>query len=92
MLGLNSVVKKNREFPWNMVEGQAVLLDQDEKEVIRLSDVASSIWDLINGERTISEIATKICESFDVNRRKAEKDGLNFLKRLLKEGIVDVEE
>ena len=92
MLDLNNVVKKSQEFPWSMVEAQAVLLDQDEKEAIRLNDVASSIWDMINGERTAGQIAIKICESFDVNSRRAERDVLIFLERLLKEGIIDVEE
>ncbi len=92
MLDLNSVVKKDQEFPWSMVEEQAVLLDQDEEAAIRLNDVASSIWDLVNGERTAGQIAIQICGSFDVNRRRAEKDVLNFLKILLREGIIDVKE
>ena len=92
MLNLNSLVKKNQGLPWSKIENQMVLLDQDEKEAIRLNDVASSIWSSINGERTVGQIALQICESFDVNRRKAEKDVLHFLERLLREGIIDVQE
>jgi hypothetical protein len=75
---------KNPDIQWKMIEEEAVLVDQDELQILHLNEVATEVWNLIDGKRTVNEIITQMLSVFEVKRKTAEKDILDFLKKLIK--------
>jgi hypothetical protein len=53
-----------------------------------MNDVASRIWELIDGKRNLKDIKTMIIKEFEVSPEEAEKDLIDFSKQLEKIGAV----
>ncbi len=88
MLSLDKPVFRNERMLWKMIERNVILIDQDEGELMRLSEVGTEIWNSIDGKRTIGQIIEYICNIFEVKRNVAKRDTLRFIKRLIQEEIV----
>ena len=88
MLRLDSRVCRRRDVSWRMIEGEAVLVDADEGELIRLSESGAEIWKLIDGHMTVKDIIERINENFEADRRIIERDVRDFLRRLIRMEII----
>jgi len=60
----------------------------DVESIYTMNDVASRIWELINGKRSLKDIKTIIIKEFEVSPEEAEKDLVEFSKQLEKIGAV----
>ncbi len=89
MVSLDKRFAKDARISWRIIEDEAVLVDQDEGEVIRLNPIATEIWQAIDGKRTIDEIIDHIYQTFEVDRKRAQKDALRFLKQLARREMVE---
>ena len=89
MLTLDTRLAKNEKIPWRLIEEEAILIDLEEGEVLRLSPVGAEIWNAIDGTRTVTEIVAHICRTFDVSQRTARRDVHRFLERLLRYQLVE---
>ena len=54
-----------------------------------LNDLGSQVWDLLDGERTVSQIAEVICESYEVTADEVMRDLLEFLAALESAGLIE---
>jgi len=54
----------------------------DMDSVYRLSETGAFIWEMIDGERDISDITSKVTEEFNVERDEAERDILQFFSEV----------
>ena len=88
MLTLDTRLAKNEKIPWRPIEEEAILIDLEEGEVVRLSPVGAEIWNAIDGTRTVEEIVAHICHTFEVSQRIARRDVYRFLKQLLRHELV----
>ena len=86
---LDKRLAKSERFAWRVIEDEAVLLDRDEAEVLRLNAIGTEIWQALDGARSIAEIINQIHQSFDVDRKTAEKDVLRFMKELVNREMVE---
>ena len=68
MLLRNSVVL------WRELDGEAILLDPQEGCSYNLNKVGTLIWKLLDGTRGIEEIATTLCEAYEVEYPQALHD------------------
>lgn len=55
-----------------------------------LNYVGGRIWELLDGKRSVSDIARVIFDEFEVDAEKAEKEALHFIERLVELGMVTV--
>jgi hypothetical protein len=85
---LDTQLAKNEKIPWRIIEEEAILIDREEDEVVRLNPVGAEIWNAINGTRTVNEIVDHICGTFDVNQRKAKRDVHRFITQLLRHELI----
>ena len=88
MRRLESVPFRTEEVRWRLVEGEVVLIDTDEGELVRFNEIGSQIWQAIDGRSTVAQIVDHICESFDVGRRRARKDVTRFLRQLQRQELI----
>ena len=86
---LDKRLARSEQFAWRVIEDEAVLVDRDEGEVLRLNLIATEIWQALDGSRRIAEIIDHIYQSFDVDRKTAEKDVLRFVKVLVNREMVE---
>jgi hypothetical protein len=66
-----------------------VLLNPKSGEYYTLEAVGSRVWQLCDGRRTISEMATILSQEFDAPSDVIESDILDLMKDLLDEGVVE---
>jgi hypothetical protein len=64
----------------------------DLESVFTLNEVALSIWNLIDGRNTVSEIASRLSAEYEVESDEAAKDVEELLVRLLDAGLVEAVE
>jgi len=60
----------------------------DVDSIYTVNEVGSRIWELIDGEKSLSEIRDVIIDEFEVSNEEAEKDLIEFLQQLEQVGAV----
>lgn len=73
---------------WQIIDGELVLLDVDGKQLIGVNDVGARIWELMDGVRTIGDIAHALTEEFDAPLETSMADVRAFLGELVALGAV----
>jgi Coenzyme PQQ synthesis protein D (PqqD) len=68
------MLKRNETVLWRELDGEAVLLDPAEGCTYNLNRVGTLIWKLIDGDHTASDIASAICQEFEVEHEQALQD------------------
>jgi hypothetical protein len=81
-------LSKNAQIPWRIIEEEAILIDLEEGEVVRLNPVGAEVWSAIDGTRTVQDIVTHICRTFEVSQQTANHDVHRFIKSLLRHELV----
>lgn len=89
-LKLEDLIKKSPKVNWRKVEEEGVLLNIDNGEYFRLSKVGTEIWEEIERNKTIKEMALAIAKKYDISDKRAFSDVLIFIKKLLRYGVVEV--
>lgn len=74
---------------WQVVDGEAVLLDLTGKHLVGLNAVGSFLLPLVDGHRTVPELAGSVAERFGVEAARAEVDVAEFLRELSRRGFVE---
>ena len=68
------MLKRNGTVLWRELDGEAVLLDPAEGCTYNLNRVGTLIWKLLDGDHTASDIASAICQEFEVEHEQALQD------------------
>lgn len=74
---------------WQVVEGEAVLLDLQGKRILGLNRAGSYVFPLLDGTRTVTALAASLAEEFGIDVRRAEDDVRAFLAELASRGFVE---
>ncbi len=89
MASLDKRVARDERIAWQIIEDEAVLVDREEGEVLRLNPIGAEIWKTIDGKRTLTEIIDHVYQTFEVDRKRAQKDVIRFVKKLLRRELVE---
>ncbi len=66
-----------------IVDGTAVIVLADSGEVSMLNSVGTRVWELVNGKRSVRDIANSIIAEYDVAPETAERDVTSFMQLLI---------
>ncbi len=66
-----------------VVDGTAVIVLADSGEVSMLNSVGTRVWELVDGKRSVREIANAIVNEYDVTADVAERDVASFMQLLI---------
>ncbi len=91
MLTLDSCPKLNPEVVGRKVDNEAVVVLPEKGKVEVLNEVGAFIWERVDGNRTLGDIAEDVCQTFDVEPAQAERDVLEFATDLLKRQVLLVD-
>lgn len=70
------------------VGGEAVLLDLASEQYFGLDPVGTRIWELLDGERQLTEIHEVLCNEFDAETAQIRTDLLALAHSLMEAGLV----
>lgn len=87
-IALNQVVRQNEDTAFREIEGLAYVVDPATGDLHSFSEVATRIWVLLDGSRTVSQVVDVIVDEFDVDRATSEADTLELLNDLLVKGLI----
>ena len=62
---------------------------ENSSDIVVLNPVSAILWSELETEKTIDELADKICSSFDISREEAVADIKEFVKSLISAGVVE---
>jgi hypothetical protein len=88
-VALDATPRISGRCAWQVVDGEAVLLDLEGKRVLGLNRVGSFVFPLLDGARTVASIAAAVSERFGVDLLQAEQDLRVFLGELAGRGFLE---
>lgn len=68
------MLQRNEAILWRELDGEAVLLDSVAGCSYYLNRIGTLIWKMLDGNHTASDIATVICQSYEVEHEQALQD------------------
>ena len=83
--------KKNPSLVCTEFDDGAILLDLHTKYYYNLNATGLSIWNLLSGLSTVSEIAEKLGEEYEVDKGRALESVKRLMAKLCDEGLVSTQ-
>ena len=94
MIGLDTFPVPAEDVVGRIIQNQpddsleAVLVLPSRGRINVLNEIGAHIWSLVDGTRTVMEIAEVICLDYDVDLVTAQNDTTEFLRELLERGAI----
>ncbi len=85
---LNKYVVKDPKTAFRIIDGEAVVVTPQDSLFHTLNEVATKIWEWIDGKSKVREIIEKVYQEFEVDRDTAEKDCLEFINEAVNKGML----
>lgn len=86
---------KNRTIPekasdliWRSLEDGTVIIDPENGDIQVLNNVGARAWELVDGQRSIDQIAREITRDFEVSVEDAKEDLDTYLTSLAEIGLI----
>ncbi len=62
---------------------------ENSSDIVVLNPVSAILWNELETEKTIDELADKICSSFDISREEATADIKEFIESLISANVIE---
>ncbi len=82
-------ISKATNVIWRRIGDEVVVIKDDGLATHVLNKTAAFIWELLDGQREIDNIAATLCERFDVPLEEARADVRETIEKLTLVGIVN---
>ncbi len=70
------------------VEGDCLILDLESGRYFGIGEVGGFIWRLLDGGRSIEEIADRVARHYEVSRERAAEDAQELVQQLSELGLL----
>jgi acyl CoA:acetate/3-ketoacid CoA transferase beta subunit len=80
--------KRIEQVEWRRFENECLLLNVTNGTYFRINEVASLIWENLDGKTTAEDIIAKITAQFDINESVARQDYRKFITQLLNDHLI----
>jgi hypothetical protein len=85
----DTIVVRSPNVNSTVLDKEAVLLNLENGVYYTLNPVGTVIWELVTGERTLTEVLSALCERYDdVSEDAARRDLVTLVARLRREGLI----
>ncbi|MCS6950544.1 MAG: PqqD family protein [bacterium] len=72
---------------WRVIEGEAVIISPQERELHSLNEVGTTIWRLADGSRTLRQIALELSQTYEITPEEVLPDVLAFAQEMVEKGV-----
>lgn len=76
------MLQRKTSILWRELDGEAVLLSPSAGSSYNLNQVGTFIWKMLDGKHSSHDIATVICQAYEVEYEQALQDVENILVEL----------
>jgi len=83
-------VARNSQTAWRVYDGQAVILLAADSTLNTLNAVGTVIWESADGRTPVGAIVGRLCDTFDVEPARAERDSAAFIEILCQRGLLSL--
>jgi hypothetical protein len=92
---LTKCYSKDSDLVTRCVAGETIIVPIKNKvgdldSIYTLNEIGTMIWELIDGKKTVSEIAEAVCNTYEVTPEPALKDTFEFLSILKEAGLLRI--
>lgn len=92
---LNKIPKKNEELAWQVIDGEAIVIDLDsqpeEGEKLQIfNETATKIWGLIDGKKSVKDIIKKIIKEYEIDSEKAKFQVKSLIKNMINKKLITI--
>jgi hypothetical protein len=77
-----TVLRKNPNAAYRIFDGQATVVLPNRSEVNVLNEIGSTVWERIDGARTVGQIIEAVLAEYEVGAETARQDILAFIDDL----------
>jgi hypothetical protein len=91
---LDTVCAPSEDIVAREIEGDIVIVplvagicDADD-ELYTLNPTAKALWDMLDGQRTLGQVAAALVQEFDAAQSEIEADVLGFAAEMIRRGIL----
>lgn len=85
-----AVLVRNERLAWRVLEGEAVILYPEAGTLHRLNATGTRMWELLDGQRSLAEVAAGLATEYDVAPADAVRDLQAVAADLIAAGLVEV--
>ncbi len=83
----NKRVKRNDAVAWRVIEAESLLVDPKTALIYPLNEVASRIWESLDGETTCTGIVEIIDREFEGDKKAVTAEVSGFIEELLSRNL-----
>ncbi len=87
-MSANNAVRAG-DATWRRIGDEIVVIKGDGKSAHVLNKTAALVWEKCDGKRGVDEIATDLCEGFNVSPEEARSDVREIIAKLTQIGIIN---
>ena len=88
-IDLGTVLKRKDDIRFRMVGDQAVIVRQSGAEVLALNRVGARVLELIDAEKSLSQVIDDMLSEYDAERTQLEKEVSQFVEELSDSGVLE---
>ena len=85
---LESRIKRQDNTPWKEIDREGIILKLNDGDYFAINEVGLFIWKLLNGTKSLEQIAHRISLYYHINESMALSDLLKFIKILYKKELI----
>lgn len=91
---MNTVPRKKDDLLTRRIAGETIVVPirgklADMQNIFAVNVVAEFVWERMDGQRTLDQIAREVAEHFDVGESQARSDVLEFVDELSEANLID---
>ncbi len=79
---------KSDKVASRIIDGEAVIVMLERQETIVLNNVGSRIWEIIDGQKNLNELASTLTSEFYTTYQQALQDLVEFIEDIATRGMV----
>jgi hypothetical protein len=80
--------RQNLDTASRSIDDATYVLDPETSELHAFNEVGGRIWELIDGERSLQDVAAAIADEYEVDPAVAQADVLEFVRTLQEKDLV----
>ena len=85
---LMMIPEKSPDLIWRSLDDGTVIINPEQGDVKVLNDVGARVWELVDGQRSIDQIALEITQDYEVSLDDANKDLKDYLNVMIDQGLL----
>lgn len=80
--------KRNPMAAWTQVSGELMVITPENSVLHRFNETGTFIWQHLDGEHSLAEIAGLVAAEFEVSLEEANADVMEFVSKMLQDKLL----